>query len=111
MCSLDPAVRMLTRWHIRRGLAVLVIVLVSLGLVAAFLQSVIPAMVDQFHALVKDFPGYLASLQHRSGSFRELSDRFHLTSQIENLLASLPARLGNGLLTRRFGDRLLWFTF
>jgi predicted PurR-regulated permease PerM len=96
--SLDPAVRMLTRWHLRRGLAVLVIVLVSLGLAAAFLQSVIPAMVDQFHALVKDFPGYLASLQHRSASFRELSDRFHLTSQIENLLASLPARLGNGLL-------------
>lgn len=96
--SLDPAVRMLTRWHIRRGLAVLVIVLVSLGLVAGFLQSVIPAMVDQFQALVKDFPGYLASLQRRSASFRELSDRFHLTTQIENLIAGLPARLGNGLL-------------
>src|ERR1019366_6235564 len=39
-----------------------------------------------------------ASLQHRSASFRELSDRFHLTSQIENLLASLPARLGHGLI-------------
>src|ERR1019366_8205565 len=39
-----------------------------------------------------------ASLQHRSASFRELSDRFHLASQIENLLASLPARLGHGLI-------------
>jgi predicted PurR-regulated permease PerM len=96
--SLDPAVRLLTRWHLRRGLAILVIILVTLGLVAAFLQSVIPAMVSQFDALVKDFPGYLASLQHRSASFRELSDRFHLTSQIENLLASLPARLSSGLL-------------
>ncbi len=96
--SLDPAVRLMTRWHIRRGLAVLVIILVSVGLATAFLQSVIPAMVDQFQALVRDFPGYLASLQRRSASFRELSDRFHLTSQIESLLASLPARLSSGLL-------------
>jgi predicted PurR-regulated permease PerM len=96
--SLDPAVRLLTRWHLRRGLAILTIILVTLALAAAFLQSVIPAMVDQFDALVKDFPGYLASLQHRSASYRELSDRFHLTSQLEALLASLPARLGSGLL-------------
>ena len=40
--------RWLARWHLRRGVAVLVIILVSLGLVAAFLQSVVPAMVDQF---------------------------------------------------------------
>jgi len=96
--SLDPAVRLLIRWHLRRGLAVLVIILVTLALTGAFLQSVIPAMVSQFDALVKDFPGYLASLQRRSASFRELGDRFHLTSQIESLLASLPARLGSGLL-------------
>ena len=96
--SLDPAVRLLTRWHLRRGLAVLVIILVTLGLTGAILQSVIPAMVSQFDALVKDFPRYLASLQRRSASFRELSDRFHLTGEIENLLASLPARLSSGLL-------------
>ena len=43
--SLDPAVRTLTRWHMRRGFATLVVVLVTLGFVAAFLQAVIPAMV------------------------------------------------------------------
>jgi predicted PurR-regulated permease PerM len=96
--SLDPPSRWLTRCHPRRRLAIDVIIVVTLSLAAAFLQSVIPAMADQFDALVKDFPGYLASLQHRSASFRELSDRSHLTSQIETLLASLPARLGTGLL-------------
>ena len=94
--SLDPAVRALSRWHIRRGLAILVVVLVVLGLVAAFLQSVIPAMAEQFQAMVRDFPHYLASLQHRSASVRQISGRYHLTSQINKLLASLPARLGNG---------------
>ena len=94
--SLDPAVRALSRWHIRRGLAILVVVLVVLGLVAAFLQSVIPAMAEQFQAMVRDFPHYLASLQHRSASVRQISGRYHLTSQINKLLASLPARLGSG---------------
>jgi predicted PurR-regulated permease PerM len=96
--SLDPAVRMLTRRGMRRGLAVLLIFLVALGLAAAFLVAVIPAMVHQFQVLAHDLPDYLARLQDRSARFRELSDRFHLTSQIEGLLASLPARLGNGLL-------------
>ncbi len=101
--SLDPAVRMLTRWGMRRGLAVLVIFLIASGLVAAFMVSVIPAMVHQFEALVQDFPGYLASLQDRSARFRGLSDRFHLTGRIQGLLADLPGRLGGGLLgfTRR----------
>ena len=68
--------------------------------------SVIPAMVHQFEALVQDFPGYLASLQDRSARFRGLSDRFHLTGRIQDLLADLPGQLGGGLLgftSRLFG--------
>ena len=101
--SLDPAVRALTRRGMRRSLAVLVIFLVAAGLAAAFLMSVIPAMVHQFESLVRDFPGYIASLSDRSARFRELTDRFHLTSKVQDLIASLPGRLGGGLLgfTRR----------
>ena len=101
--SLDPAVRLLTRRGMRRGLAVLLIFLAALGLVAGFLASVIPAMVDQFQALLHDFPGYLARLQDRSAQFRGLSDRFHLTSRIQSLVESMPSRLGSGLfgITRR----------
>jgi predicted PurR-regulated permease PerM len=96
--SLDPAVRILTRWGMRRPLAVLVIFLAAAGLVTAFLVSVIPAMVHQFESLTRDFPGYLARLQARSARFADLSDRFHLTSKVQDLLGSLPGRLGTGLL-------------
>jgi predicted PurR-regulated permease PerM len=96
--SLDPAVRTLTRWGMRRGWAVLLIFVLAMGLVAAFLLSVIPAMVSQFQALVQDFPHYIANLQDRSSRFRELSDRFNLTNQLQGLLTSLPGRLGSGLL-------------
>ena len=94
--SLDPAVRTLSRWRIRRGIAILIVVLVALGLAAAFLQSVIPAMVGQFQAMVTDFPHYLANFQHRSAGLHQFSDRYHLTSQINKLVASLPGRLGSG---------------
>lgn len=96
--SLDPAVRALTRWGVRRSLAVLVIFVLLLGLLAGFLMSVIPAMVDQFQALVRDFPHYVANLQDRSARFRQLSDRFNLTRQVQSLLSSLPGRLSSGLL-------------
>jgi len=95
--SLDPAVRMLTRWHMRRGVAVLVVVLVTVGTVAAFLQAVIPTMVHQYHAMVTDFPEHVTGLQDRWAGIRRIGDRFHATKQIESVAASLPNRMGSGV--------------
>jgi predicted PurR-regulated permease PerM len=106
--SLDPAVRALTHRGMRRSLAVLVIFAVAGGLTAAFLISVIPALVSQFQSLVHDFPGYVASLSDRSSRFRQLTDRFHLTTKVQGLIADLPGRLGGGALgfTRRLFSAL-----
>src|SRR6185312_13765683 len=71
-----------------------------------FLVSVIPQMVHQFEALIHDFPGYVKEFQNRSPSFRRFSDRYHLTTRIEDLLASLPGKVSTGALTftrRLFG--------
>jgi len=104
--SLDPAVRRLNRWGVRRGWAVVVILLITTGIVAGFLISVIPQMVHQFQVLIHDFPGYVKTLQERSPSFRRISDRYHLTTKIEDLLASLPGKISTGAITvtrRLFG--------
>jgi predicted PurR-regulated permease PerM len=95
--SLDPAVRWLVRRGVRRSVAVTIIFVIALALAAAFLMSVIPAMVSQFRGLVSDLPGYLTQLQDRSSRFRSLSDRFNLTKQIQSVIASAPSRLGSGL--------------
>src|SRR5918996_1224209 len=68
--SLDPAVRLLARRGLRRGVAVTLIFLLAFALAAGFLISVIPPLVDQFRNLVDDLPGYLARLQLRSGVVR-----------------------------------------
>ena len=104
--SLDPAVRRLNRWGVRRGWAVVVILLITTGIVAGFLISVIPSMVHQFQVLIHDFPGYVKTLQERSPGFRRISDRYHLTTKIEDLLASLPGKVSTGAITvtrRLFG--------
>jgi predicted PurR-regulated permease PerM len=104
--SLDPAVRLLTRRGLRRGVAVTLIFLLAFALAAGFLLSVIPPLVTQFGNLVDDLPDYLARLQDRSAQFRELNDRFNVSDQLQGLVGTLPSRLGTGLLgftSRVFG--------
>ncbi|HZD71745.1 MAG TPA: AI-2E family transporter [Actinomycetes bacterium] len=96
--SLDPAVRWLTARGMRRGLAVTIIFTVFLAILAAFLMSVIPPLVNQFGQLVRHFPDFLQSLQDRSAQFRELNSRFQLSSRIQDVLGQLPARVTGGVL-------------
>jgi predicted PurR-regulated permease PerM len=104
--SLDPAVRWLARRGIRRGVAVTLIFLLAFALVAAFLISVIPPLVTQFRNLADDLPSFFSRLQARSSQFRELNDRYNISSQLQGLVGTLPSRLGSGLLgftSRVFG--------
>ncbi len=95
--SLDPAVRWLTAKGMRRGLAVTIIFTVFLAILAAFLMSVIPPLVNQFGQLVRHFPDFLQSLQDRSARFRDLNSRFQLSTRLEGVLGQLPARITGGV--------------
>ena len=96
--SLDPAVRWLTARGMRRGLAVAIIFTIFLAILAAFLMSVIPPLVNQFGQLVRHFPDFLQNLQDRSARFRELNTRFQLSTRLEGVLGQLPARITGGVL-------------
>jgi predicted PurR-regulated permease PerM len=96
--SLDPAVRWLQARGVRRGLAVAIIFTVFLAIIAGFLMSVIPPLVNQFGQLVKHFPQTLSDLQARSARFRELDNRFHVSTRLEGLLGQLPGRITGGVL-------------
>ncbi|HJW62577.1 MAG TPA: AI-2E family transporter, partial [Actinomycetes bacterium] len=94
--SLDPAVRLLARRGIPRGVAVTLILGLAIALVAAFLISVIPPLVTQGRNLIDDLPGQLSRLQDRSSQFRELDDRYNISDQLQGLVGTLPSRLGTG---------------
>ena len=95
--SLEPAVRGLTRRGVRRGLAVGIIFTAFLALLAGFLMSVIPPLVNQFGQLVRHFPDYVATLQAKSAHFRDLNDRYHLGTRLEGVIEQLPGRLTGGV--------------
>jgi len=95
--SLDPAVRWLTNRGMRRGLAVGIIFTAFLALLAGFLMSVIPPLVNQFGQLVRHFPEYVATLQAKSAHFRDLNDRYHLGTRLEGVIEQLPGRLTGGV--------------
>jgi predicted PurR-regulated permease PerM len=95
--SLEPAVRALTRHGVRRGLAVGIICTAFLALLAGFLMSVIPPLVNQFGQLVRHFPDYVATLQAKSAHFRDLNDRYHLGTRLEGVIEQLPGRLTGGV--------------
>src|SRR5512139_1270346 len=54
--SLDPIVRLLTRWRLPRGLAVFLVVFLTLVSAAVFLRAVVPTVIEQFQAMVRDLP-------------------------------------------------------
>jgi predicted PurR-regulated permease PerM len=94
--SLDTIVRLLTRWRMPRGLAVFAVILVSLVLVGGFLSAVIPTMVEQFQATVKDLPAHVANWQDRSAGLRKVGQTLHLTARVDSVVNGLPGRVGNG---------------
>jgi predicted PurR-regulated permease PerM len=96
--SLEPAVHWLTARGLRRGWAVTAIFAVVFGALLAFLISVIPSLIEQGRELIADLPGYLTELQDRSARFRDLNDRFNLSSQVQSIIASVPGRIGSGVL-------------
>jgi predicted PurR-regulated permease PerM len=109
--SLDPAVRWLEGRGLRRGLAVGLIFAVFVAILAAFLLSIIPPLAKQVGELVGNVPDYLAGLQRRSAQFRELDQRYDLSSRLEGVVAQLPGRLTGGVLglTSQVFGALIYF--
>jgi len=109
--SLDPAVRWLEGHGVRRGLAVGLIFGAFVAILAAFLLSIIPPLATQVAALVHNLPDYLGGLQRRSAQFRQLDQRYDLTTRLEGVVDQLPARLTGGVLglTSQVFGALIYF--
>jgi predicted PurR-regulated permease PerM len=94
--SLDPAVRWLVRRGLRRATAVTIISVVVVLVVAGFVWSVVPAIVDQTGKLLANLPDYLRTLSDESKVVREVTDRYDLTDRLSALVAGTPAKLAGG---------------
>ncbi|GGM79530.1 AI-2E family transporter [Dactylosporangium sucinum] len=96
--SLDPAVRLLIRHGVRRSVAVAAILVVAVGLLVAFVWSLVPPLVGQAGELLQNIPKYLQELPERSRAYREIADRYGLTERLTEFARGVPAKVGGGAL-------------
>jgi predicted PurR-regulated permease PerM len=80
--GLDPAVRWLVSRGVRRGIAVLLIVIAALGVFAGFVASAVPPIAKQSTALVKEAPDYVERMKSNK-QVRELDERYHFVDSLQ----------------------------
>ena len=95
--GLDPAVRRLQRLNLPRGWAVLIIMLASVGFIVAFSGLVVPPVARGVRQLASDIPGYIDRLQNQNGWFRDLSEKYDLSTKLKSLTDRLPSLASSSL--------------
>jgi predicted PurR-regulated permease PerM len=93
--GLDPAVRWLVRRGLKRGIAVLVIILAAFGFVGGFVAAIAPPIAHQSTALVKKAPDYAERLT-KNPTIKKLDDRYHFVT-------SLKKKASTGIQVSAFG--------
>lgn len=81
--GLEPLVSQLIRRGVRRGWAVLVVVLALFALVGLVGYLLVPTLVDQVHTLITKTPGYIADLKDNRG-IRQLDARFDVIDRVQD---------------------------
>ncbi len=94
--SLEPVVRWLTRKGLNRSLAVAVVILALVVLFGIFVWSFLPPMLDQGGRLFHDLPGSLQRFSAKWKPVREVTDRYHLTGRLTDLVGRIPGALAGG---------------
>ncbi|WP_426731751.1 AI-2E family transporter [Myxococcus faecalis] len=103
--ALDPLVRRLERWGVRRGLGVAAVALLLLGLMGVLVGTLVPALVQQLEALVQSAPGLLEKLSQAKW-LQELGTRYGFELKPEELLRFEPLDLAGravGVLSSSLG--------
>ncbi len=85
--GLDPAVRMVQGWGLRRPLAVTSVFLALAAVATGFGFAVVPPLVDQITNFSHHLPAYITDLQNNS-RIRSLDKRSHVLEHLRSYLDS-----------------------
>lgn len=96
--GLDPVVSWLTRRHIPRWAAVVIVFAGVLGVVALFLALAIPRLAAEGTALAHELPQYLHHLQNHSTELGKLNAKYHLEQRLAALVSGHGTSLAGGVL-------------
>jgi len=97
--GLNPVVEALTQRGVRRGFAIAIVFAVVIGAFAAFGFAVVPPVIEQTNAFVKELPSYLEDLRGNR-QIRQLDNDYHVIEKAQAYVTGpdLGQRLFGGLL-------------
>jgi predicted PurR-regulated permease PerM len=90
--ALGPFVELLTRWRVRRTLAILIVYLALVGFLFLLGLVFIPPAVRQINAGVRELPTGISRLRENR-TFRKYDDKYKITQQLQTQARKLPERL------------------
>lgn len=96
--GLEPLVGVLTAHRVRRGWAVLIVLLAFVLCLAGFVALVVQPVTDEVQALTRAIPKWLDQLHDRHTFLGRLEDRYHLSTRVRSALTSGGSGLVGGLL-------------
>ena len=91
---LDPYVQVLSR-RIHRGLAVLVVALLTVGSAATITYAIADGVVSEYNEIAEAAPARAKELETKS-RFREALTDFELSTRVKRVIDEAPARLQGG---------------
>lgn len=97
--GLDPAVRRLERWGVKRGGAVALIFCAALAFIVAFVAAVIPPLVRQIASFATDLPGYVQDLAARNPRLERWVLENDIPQRLRDATQDVP-----GLIAGSFGN-------
>lgn len=98
--AMDPLADYLSKRRIPRGVSVMALYVVVLGIAGLVISSIIPAVVDQFKLLVQNFPTFMHTFQER---YPSLSSAFGTVNGNEIFQSLVGGTDGGTVFTRTAG--------
>lgn len=93
--GMDPAIRRLQGWGMRRGYAVAVILVGIVGFLAGFVAAVVPPLVDQVTEFATNLPQYVRDLAENNERIREYVSEQNIAERLQQATQDIPAQLGS----------------
>jgi len=96
--GLNPLVELFERRHIRRGIAVLLVIAIVLGAVALFVFAIVPVVSEQVTRLVDQVPTWIHDLRHNK-TIQHYDQKYHILSHLQDLVTggTLPKKVFGGI--------------
>ncbi len=85
--GLHPAVLFLERRGLRRGFAVLAVIIAALGALTLFVVAIVPVIADQVRAITDNAPGWFDQLQ-RNERVRALDEEYQLLDRARDYVSN-----------------------